>query len=135
MSEKDLQKEGLLTACKTIQALKGTVECLQINLSQERDNNEGLNLTIESLRNENNELQEKVFQLEAELQAAKDEEKEEKTATPSSEVVEELEKKLGFYCKDLKKLDEKNLTAEDSETLYNILAYTFKTLKKAGLKL
>lgn len=132
MSAKDLQKEGFLTACKTIQALKGTVECLQINLSQERDNNEGLNLTIESLRNENNELQEKVFQLEAELQAVKEEEK---PACPSSEVVEELEKKLGFYCKDLKKLDEKNLTAEDSETLYNILAYTFKTLKKAGLKL
>ncbi|WP_307972878.1 hypothetical protein [uncultured Dialister sp.] len=132
MSAKDLQKEGVLTACKTIQALKGTVECLQINLSQERDNNEGLNLTIESLRNENNELQEKIFQLEAELQAVKEEEK---PAGPSSEVVEELEKKLGFYCKDLKKLDEKNLTAEDSETLYNILAYTFKTLKKAGLKL
>lgn len=132
MSAKDLQKEGFLTACKTIQALKGTVECLQINLSQERDNNEGLNLTIESLRNENNELQEKVFQLEAELQAVKGEEK---PAGPSSEVVEELEKKLGFYCKDLKKLDEKNLTAEDSEILYNILAYTFKTLKKAGLKL
>ncbi|WP_297001913.1 hypothetical protein [uncultured Dialister sp.] len=132
MSAKDLQKEGFLTACKTIQALKGTVECLQINLSQERDNNEGLNLTIESLRNENNELQEKVFQLEAELQAVKEEEK---PAGPSSEVVEELEKKLGFYCKDLKKLDEKNLTAEDSEILYNILAYTFKTLKKAGLKL
>ena len=132
MSAKDLQKEGFLTACKTIQALKGTVECLQINLSQERDNNEGLNLTIESLRNENNELQEKVFQLEAELQAGKEEEK---PAGPSSEVVEELEKKLGFYCKDLKKLDEKNLTAEDSEILYNILAYTFKTLKKAGLKL
>ncbi len=132
MSAKDLQKEGFLTACKPIQALKGTVECLQINLSQERDNNEGLNLTIESLRNENNELQEKVFQLEAELQAVKEEEK---PAGPSSEVVEELEKKLGFYCKDLKKLDEKNLTAEDSEILYNILAYTFKTLKKAGLKL
>ncbi|WP_303002532.1 hypothetical protein [uncultured Dialister sp.] len=132
MSAMDLQKEGFLTACKTIQALKGTVECLQINLSQERDNNEGLNLTIESLQNENNELQEKVFQLEAELQAVKEEEK---PAGPSSEVVEELEKKLGFYCKDLKKLDEKNLTAEDSETLYNILAYTFKTLKKAGLKL
>lgn len=132
MSAKDLQKEGFLTACKTIQALKGTVECLQINLSQERDNNEGLNLTIESLRNENNELQEKVFQMEAELQAVKEEEK---PAGPSSEVVEELEKKLVFYCKDLKKLDEKNLTAEDSETLYNILAYTFKTLKKAGLKL
>lgn len=132
MSAKDLQKEGFLTACKTIQALKGTVECLQINLSQERDNNEGLNLTIESLRNENNELQEKVFQLEAELQAVKEEEK---PAGPSSEVVEELEKKLGFYCKDLKKMDEKNLTAEDSEILYNILAYTFKTLKKAGLKL
>lgn len=132
MSAKDLQKEGFLTACKTIQALKGTVECLQINLSQERDNNEGLNLTIESLRNENNELQEKVFQLEAELQAVKEAEK---PAGPSSEVVEELEKKLGFYCKDLKKLDEQNLTAEDSEILYNILAYTFKTLKKAGLKL
>ena len=55
-------------------------------------------------------------------------------AVPVSESREELEKKLGFYYKDLKKLDEKNLTAEDSETLYNILVYTFKTLKKAGLK-
>ena len=35
----------------------------------------------------------------------------------------------------MKKVDAKNLTAEDSETLYNILDYTFKALKKAGLKL
>ena len=47
--------------------------------------------------------------------------------------IDSLEK-LGFYYKDLKAVDGKNLTAEDSETLYNILDYTFKALRKAGLK-
>ncbi|HCW86937.1 MAG TPA: hypothetical protein DGT53_02485 [Dialister sp.] len=133
-------REGFLAARDTIAALKGTVECLQVNLSQERDANEGLNLTIESLRGENGSLQEKTFQLEAELDALKQEMKDEKnqkkqeTAVPESEVRRELEKKLGFYYKDLKNMDEKNLTAEDSETLYHILTYTFKTLKKVGLQ-
>lgn len=140
MSGNGLNREGFLAARDTIAALKGTVECLQVNLSQERDANEGLNLTIESLRGENGSLQEKTFQLEAELDALKQEMKDEKnqkkqeTAVPESEVRRELEKKLGFYYKDLKNMDEKNLTAEDSETLYHILIYTFKTLKKAGLQ-
>ena len=140
MSANSIYREGIAAARNTIEALKGTVECLQVNLSQERDANEGLNLTIESLRDENGNLQEKAFQLEAELdslkQASKAKEGTEMNtpAVPVSESREELEKKLGFYYKDLKKLDEKNLTAEDSETLYNILVYTFKTLKKAGLK-
>lgn len=140
MSGNGLNREGFLAARDTIAALKGTVECLQVNLSQERDANEGLNLTIESLRGENGSLQEKTFQLEAELDALKQEMKDEKnqkkqeTAVPESEVRRELEKKLGFYYKDLKNMDEKNLTAEDSETLYHILTYTFKTLKNAGLQ-
>lgn len=140
MSGNGLNREGFLAARDTIAALKGTVECLQVNLSQERDANEGLNLTIESLRGENGSLQEKTFQLEAELDALKQEMKDEnnqkkqETAVPESEVRRELEKKLGFYYKDLKNMDEKNLTAEDSETLYHILTYTFKTLKMAGLQ-
>lgn len=140
MSGNGLNREGFLAARDTIAALKGTVECLQVNLSQERDANEGLNLTIESLRGENGSLQEKTFQLEAELDALKQEMKDENnqkkqdTAVPESEVRRELEKKLGFYYKDLKNMDEKNLTAEDSETLYHILTYTFKTLKKVGLQ-
>lgn len=140
MSGNGLNREGFLAARDTIAALKGTVECLQVNLSQERDANEGLNLTIESLRGENGSLQEKTFQLEAELDALKQEMKDEnnqkkqETAVPESEVRRELEKKLGFYYKDLKNMDEKNLTAEDSETLYHILTYTFKTLKKVGLQ-
>jgi leucine zipper putative tumor suppressor 2 len=140
MSGNGLNREGFLAARDTIAALKGTVECLQVNLSQERDANEGLNLTIESLRGENGSLQEKTFQLESELDALKQEMKDEKnqkkqeTAVPESEVRRELEKKLGFYYKDLKNMDEKNLTAEDSETLYHILTYTFKTLKKVGLQ-
>ena len=140
MNGNGLNREGFLAARDTIAALKGTVECLQVNLSQERDANEGLNLTIESLRGENGSLQEKTFQLEAELDALKQEmtdennQKKQETAVPESEVRRELEKKLGFYYKDLKNMDEKNLTAEDSETLYHILTYPFKTLKKAGLQ-
>lgn len=139
MNGNGVNREGFLAARDTIEALKGTLECLEVNLSQERDANEGLNLTIEALRKENENLQEKAFQLEAEIvslkQEAKDSEDRKKDdAVPPSEIRVELEKKLGFYYKDLKNVDEKNLTAEDSETLYHILTYTFKTLKKAGLK-
>ena len=35
----------------------------------------------------------------------------------------------------MKQLDPKKFTAEDGETLYNILDYTFKALKKAGVKM
>jgi chromosome segregation ATPase len=140
MNGNGVNREGFLAARDTIEALKGTLECLEVNLSQERDANEGLNLTIEAFRKENENLQEKAFQLEAELvslkQEAKDSEgrKKDDAAVSPSEIRAELEKKLGFYYKDLKNVDEKNLTAEDSETLYHILTYTFKTLKKAGLK-
>lgn len=139
MNGNGVNREGFLAARDTIEALKGTLECLEVNISQERDANEGLNLTIEALRKENENLQEKAFQLEAEIvslkQEAKDsEDRKRDDSVPSSEIRAELEKKLGFYYKDLKNVDEKNLTAEDSETLYHILTYTFKTLKKAGLK-
>lgn len=139
MNGNGVNREGFLAARDTIEALKGTLECLEVNLSQERDANEGLNLTIEALRKENENLQEKAFQLEAEIvslkQEAKDSEDRKKDdSVPPSEIRAELERKLGFYYKDLKNVDEKNLTAEDSETLYHILTYTFKTLKKAGLK-
>lgn len=139
MNGNGVNREGFLAARDTIEALKGTLECLEVNLSQERDANEGLNLTIEALRKENENLQEKAFQLEAELVSLKQEAKDSEDRTkddsvPPSEIRADLEKKLGFYYKDLKNVDEKNLTAEDSETLYHILTYTFKTLKKAGLK-
>ena len=139
MNGNGVNREGFLAARDTTEALKGTLECLEVNLSQERDANEGLNLTIEALRKENENLQEKAFQLEAELVSLKQEAKDSEDRTkddsvPPSEIRAELEKKLGFYYKDLKNVDEKNLTAEDSETLYHILTYTFKTLKKAGLK-
>ena len=139
MNGNGVNREGFLAARDTIEALKGTLECLEVNLSQERDANEGLNLTIEALRKENENLQEKAFQLEAEIVSLKEEAKDSEDrkkddSVPPSEIRAELEKKLGFYYKDLKNVDEKNLTAEDSETLYHILTYTFKTLKKAGLK-
>lgn len=116
-----------------IQVLKGTVESLQMNLSQERDENAGLKLTIEAMQDENEALQEKVFQMEAmlqEIQEAKAEAEKENTLS-----LPELEQKLGFYYQDVKKMNPKKLNVEDGETLYNILEYTFKTLKKAGVKL
>lgn len=116
-------------AAETIQALKGTVESLQMNLDQERDAIDGLHLTIDSLKKENEKLQERVFQLEAEMNQPKVE-----TPAEGIDIAKNLEKKLGFYYKDLKAVDGKNLTPEDSETLYNILDYTFKALRKAGLK-
>lgn len=116
-----------------IQVLKGTVESLQMNLSQERDENAGLKLTIEAMESENEVLQEKVFQMESLLQELQ----EAKAESESGEILSlpELEQKLGFYYKDVKKMNPKKLNGEDGETLYNILDYTFKTLKKAGLKL
>ena len=114
-----------------IQVLKGTVESLQMNLSQEQDENAGLRLTIEALQDENESLQEKVFQMEAMLQEIQ----EAKAESTESLSLPELEQKLGFYYQDVKKMNPKKLNVEDGETLYNILDYTFKTLKKAGLKL
>ncbi|MEE3452296.1 hypothetical protein [Dialister sp.] len=138
MNDMILTEEGLKAAKQTIEVLKGTVEALQVNLSQERDNNEGLNLTVEALQDENGRLQEKIFQLEAELQTAKNSVPEISPVMENGEdqeLLENLGSKLGYYYKDLKQLDDKKLTAEDSETLYNILDYTFKALKKAGVKL
>ena len=48
--------EAMEVARQLILVLKGTVESLQMNLSQERDDNEGLKLTIESLEDENARL-------------------------------------------------------------------------------
>ena len=125
MDNQEISKSAMEAAAETIQVLKGTVESLQMNLDQERDAIDGLHLTIDSLEKENEKLQERVFQLEAEMNQPKVE-------TPAEGI--DIEKKLGFYYKDLKAVDGKNLTAEDSETLYNILDYTFKALRKAGLK-
>jgi septation ring formation regulator EzrA len=138
MNENELNTLGFKAAKDTIQVLKGTVESLQLNLSQERDANEGLQLTIESLKGDNERLQEENFQLQSELQSLKETAGKEPSAekTDNSKAsLQELAQKLSFYYQDMKKVDAKNLTAEDSETLYNILDYTFKTLKKAGLKL
>ena len=115
-----------------IETLRGTVESLQLNLSQERDDNEGLALTIEALQADNEKLQEKIFQMEALLQEEKESQVE---ASENQENLKGLEKKLSFYYQDVKKMNPKQLNVEDGETLYNILDYTFKALIKAGLQL
>ena len=115
-----------------IETLRGTIESLQLNLSQERDDNEGLALTVEALQADNEKLQEKIFQMESLLQEEKESQAE---AGENQETLRGLEKKLGFYYQDIKKMNPKQLNVEDGETLYNILDYTFKALKKAGLRL
>lgn len=126
--------EAMEVARQLILVLKGTVESLQMNLSQERDDNEGLKLTIESLEDENARLQEELFKVQAGAQAGAAEEKD--TAKENqAEAIEAISEKLAFYYKDMKRIDPKKLTAEDGETLYNILDYTFKALKKAGVKM
>lgn len=123
--------EAMEVARQLIQVLKGTVESLQMNLSQERDDNEGLKLTIESLEDENARLQEELFK----VQAGAAEEKKDTAKENQAEAIEAIGEKLAFYYKDMKRIDPKKLTAEDGETLYNILDYTFKALKKAGVKM
>lgn len=122
--------EAMEVARQLILVLKGTVESLQMNLSQERDDNEGLKLTIESLEDENARLQEELFKVQADAVEEKDTAKENQ-----AEAIEAIGEKLVFYYKDMKRIDSKKLTAEDGETLYNILDYTFKALKKAGVKM
>lgn len=119
--------EAMEVARQLILVLKGTVESLQMNLSQERDENEGLKLTIESLEDENARLQEELFKVQAGAVEEKD--------TAKENQGEAIGEKLAFYYKDMKRIDPKKLTAEDGETLYNILDYTFKALKKAGVKM
>ena len=119
--------EAMEVARQLILVLKGTVESLQMNLSQER---EGLKLTIESLEDENARLQEELFKVQAGAVEEKDTAKENQ-----AEAIEAIGEKLAFYYKDMKRIDPKKLTAEDGETLYNILDYTFKALKKAGVKI
>lgn len=122
--------EAMEVARQLILVLKGTVESLQMNLSQERDDNEGLKLTIESLEDENARLQEELFKVQAGAVEEKDTAKENQ-----AEASEAIGEKLAFYYKDMKRIDPKKFTAEDGETLYNILDYTFKALKKAGVKM
>lgn len=119
--------EAMEVARQLILVLKGTVESLQMNLSQERDDNEGLKLTIESLEDENARLQEELFKVQADAVEEKD--------TAKENQAEAIGEKLAFYYKDMKRIDPKKLTAEDGETLYNILDYTFKALKKASVKM
>lgn len=119
--------EAMEVARQLILVLKGTVESLQMNLSQERDDNEGLKLTIESLEDENARLQEELFKVQAGAVEEKD--------TAKENQAEAIGEKLAFYYNDMKRIDSKKLTAEDGETLYNILDYTFKALKKAGVKM
>lgn len=125
--------EAMEVARQLILVLKGTVESLQMNLSQERDDNEGLKLTIESLEDENARLQEELFKVQAGAVEEQDTAKE--NQVEAIEAIEAIGEKLAFYYKDMKRIDPKKLTAEDGETLYNILDYTFKALKKAGVKM
>lgn len=132
MEKQNETVETLEVTRQLIETLRGTVECLQLNLSQERDDNEGLALTIEALQADNEKLQEKIFQMEALLQEEKESQVE---AIENQENLKGLEQKLSFYYQDVKKMNPKQLNVEDGETLYNILDYTFKALKKAGLRL
>ncbi len=132
MEHQTINTHAMKVTLELIQLLQGRVESLQMNLSQARDDKEGLELTVEALQDENEKMQEKLFQMEALLQEMKE------AQTESSEGVETLhglEEKLSFYYQDVKKMNPKKLNAEDGETLYHILDYTFKSLKKAGLKL
>ena len=113
-----------------IRLLAGTVESLEMNLSQLRDEKEGLELTIAALQEENDGLTEKVFQLEAQAAEAGESALDGEDAR---ETLQSVEEKLSFYAKEIKELNPKKLTAEDGETLYNILTYTYKTLRKAGV--
>lgn len=132
MSGKNLKETRFQAAVEMIELLKETMELLEMNLSQVRDENEELQETAEALQEENMRLQERLMQLDAELSSMKEEKSRPQDRT---EEIRELEKKLSFYYQDMKSVDARHLTAEDSETLYNILIYTFKTLRKAGLNL
>ncbi len=82
------------------------------------------------MEDENARLQEELFKVQAGAVEEKDTAKENQ-----AEAIEAIGEKLAFYYNDMKRIDSKKLTAEDGETLYNILDYTFKALKKAGVKM
>lgn len=137
--KEEIVRETAETAKTLIDALKGTAAGLKVALDQERDNNEGLELTCAKLQAEVDHLTEKAFQLEAENEA-KQEEMASESAVPAEleafrELSQELSDKLSFYYKDIKALSPKDLGAEDAARLYQILDYTYKTLKKAGIRL
>lgn len=137
--KEEIVRETAETAKTLIDALKGTAAGLKVALDQERDKNEGLELTCAKLQAEVDHLTEKVFQLEAENEA-KQEESASESAVPAEleafrELSQELSDKLSFYYKDIKALSPKDLGAEDAARLYQILDYTYKTLKKAGIRL
>lgn len=90
--------EAMEVARQLILVLKGTVESLQMNLSQERDDNEGLKLTIESLEDENARLQEELFKVQTGAVEEKDTAKENQ-----AEAIEAIGEKLAFYYKDMKR--------------------------------
>ena len=91
--------EAMEVARQLILVLKGTVESLQMNLSQERDDNEGLKLTIESLEDENARLQEERFKVQAGAVEEQDTAKENQ-----AEAIEAIGEKLAFYYKDMKRI-------------------------------
>lgn len=132
MSGENLKEVRFQAAVEMIELLKGTMDSLEMNLSQVRDENEELERNAAALEEENMRLQEKVMQLESALSSMKEKGS---SAENRSDEIRDLEKKLSFYYQDMKAVDARHLTAEDSETLYNILVYTFKILRKAGLNL
>ncbi len=48
---------------------------------------------------------------------------------------EELADAVRFYYQDFRQLSKKDLGAEDAERLYEVLAYVFAEMKKAGVPL
>ena len=48
---------------------------------------------------------------------------------------EKLADAVRFYYQDFRRLSKKNLDAEEAERLYDVLAYVFAEMKKAGVPL
>lgn len=127
----EMMKDTVATAKTLIDALKGTAAGLKIALDQERDRNEGLALTCAKLQDEVDSLTEEVFRLQAELS----EQKETAGEAPVPDFAGPLADKLSFYYNDFCTLNPKELGEEEAARLYQVMDYTYKSLKKAGIPL
>ncbi len=107
--------EAMEVARQLILVLKGTVESLQMNLSQERDDNEGLKLTIESLEDENARLQEELFKVQAGAVEEKDTAKENQ-----AEAIEAIGEKLANF-----ELQIHLRGGKHRESLFHVIAFLF----------
>ncbi len=124
MGEEMNLEKVLAEAKETIGVLRGMVEMLDGNLQQALEERDELAEAAVSLQEENDKLQESLLQRESRGQ----------TSAEAGEICRALGEKLAPYYKDMALYNEKHITAEDGEMLYNTLQYTFKQMKKAGVK-